>query len=50
LRLRYEIAREFAPYVGVSYERKFGATARLARREGEDTEALRLIAGIRAWL
>ena len=31
LRLRYELAREFAPYVGVSWDRKVGQTARLAR-------------------
>ena len=31
LRLRYEIVREFAPYVGVHWERKLGETARLAR-------------------
>ena len=27
LRLRYEVTRQFAPYVGVSFERKFGQTA-----------------------
>src|SRR3546814_7345061 len=35
LRLRYEVRREFAPYVGISYDRKVGDTARYARAEGE---------------
>src|SRR3546814_14163060 len=33
LRLRYEVRREFAPYVGISYDRKVGDTARYARAE-----------------
>jgi copper resistance protein B len=49
LRLRYEIAREFAPYVGVSWERKIGGTARLARRAGNDTGGVRALAGVRFW-
>ncbi|PCD04681.1 copper resistance protein CopB [Sphingomonas spermidinifaciens] len=49
LRLRYEIAREFAPYVGVSWERRLGETARYARAAGEGTGGFSLVAGIRAW-
>lgn len=49
LRLRYEIKREFAPYIGVNYERKFGDTADFARAAGEDVEDVRLVAGLRAW-
>lgn len=49
LRLRYEVRREFAPYVGVSYERLFGRTADYARAEGEDRDSLSLVAGVRAW-
>jgi copper resistance protein B len=49
LRLRYEVRREFAPYVGVTYERLFGRTADYARAEGEDRDAVSLVAGIRAW-
>ncbi|HZH29137.1 MAG TPA: copper resistance protein B [Azospirillaceae bacterium] len=49
LRLRYEFTREFAPYVGVLWERKFGETADLARDEGEDTDSLSFVAGIRFW-
>ncbi|MHA6332612.1 copper resistance protein B [Qipengyuania sp. CAU 1752] len=49
LRLRYEIAREFAPYIGVGYEAKLGETADIARANGEDTHGFALLAGIRAW-
>lgn len=49
LRLRYEIRREFAPYIGVNWIRKFGATADFARAEGEDTRDVQLVAGVRAW-
>src|SRR3546814_3879622 len=31
LRLRYEVVKEFAPYVGVEWARKVGDTARFAR-------------------
>ena len=49
LRLRYDIRREFAPYVGVQYERAFGATRRLARQEGEDAGGWSLLTGVRVW-
>jgi copper resistance protein B len=49
LRLRYEIAREFAPYVGVSYDIKTGRTADYARADGKDTKTASLVAGIRVW-
>ena len=49
LRLRYEIRREFAPYVGVNWLRKLGNTADLARDEGEDTSVVGLVVGLRVW-
>lgn len=49
LRLRYEIAREFAPYVGVSWDRKLGDTARFARATGDRAGAPAFVAGIRTW-
>ncbi|MBK5265284.1 MAG: copper resistance protein B, partial [Alphaproteobacteria bacterium] len=49
LRLRYEVAKEFAPYVGVSWDRKFGDTARYARAAGENTSSTSFVAGIRFW-
>lgn len=50
LRLRYEIRREFAPYIGVSWERRYGAPARYARADGDRTGGVALAVGIRAWL
>ncbi|WP_225769639.1 copper resistance protein B [Inquilinus sp. Marseille-Q2685] len=49
LRLRYEFAREFAPYIGVNWERKLGRTADLARDEGEDVSDVSFVGGIRFW-
>lgn len=49
LRLRYEVRREFAPYVGVNWTRKFGNTADFARDEGEDTNDVQIVAGVRVW-
>ncbi|MGE0279057.1 MAG: copper resistance protein B [Rhizobiaceae bacterium] len=49
LRLRYEITRKFAPYIGVGYEGKFGQTANFARQEGEKAHDVRVLAGIRLW-
>ena len=49
LRLRYEIRREFAPYVGVNWSHLYGQTADYAREEGEDTDDFRFVAGIRFW-
>lgn len=49
LRLRYEIRREFAPYVGVTWNRAYGNSADLVREEGGDVSEARLVAGIRLW-
>jgi copper resistance protein B len=49
LRLRYELSRKFAPYLGIVYEGKFGQTANLAQRAGESTGDLRFVFGIRTW-
>ncbi|MBK3404970.1 copper resistance protein B [Methylorubrum populi] len=46
-RLRYEFTREFAPYVGVSWERKVGETAAIAKREGEVRSRVYLLGGLR---
>jgi len=48
-RLRYEIRREFAPYIGVSWSRKLGETANLADDEGEDIEVISFVIGVRVW-
>jgi copper resistance protein B len=49
LRLRYEFRREFAPYIGVVWTRKFFGTADLARTAGEDVAGTRLAVGLRTW-
>jgi copper resistance protein B len=49
LRLRYEILREFAPYVGVSWLKSFGETANLRSAAGENTSVFQLVAGFRMW-
>ncbi len=49
LRLRYEIKREFAPYIGISYDRKLGDSARFARAEGEDVGGPSFVVGVRTW-
>lgn len=49
LRLRYEFAREFAPYIGIGYEAKLGDTADIARAAGEETDRVSLLLGLRAW-
>ncbi len=49
IRLRYEIRREFAPYVGVEWANKYGATADYARAAGEDSRETRVVAGLRFW-
>jgi copper resistance protein B len=49
VRLRYEIRRTFAPYIGLSWERSFGGTADYARLEGHEVEETRLLVGLRAW-
>jgi len=50
LRLHYEFKREFAPYIGINWEKKFGKTADYAREEGEGKSDAQFVIGIRAWL
>ena len=49
LRLRYEIRREIAPYIGVSWLRKVGDTADIARSEGDRVSSTSLVLGLRLW-
>ncbi|MCL7715227.1 copper resistance protein B [Stenotrophomonas sp. CPCC 101365] len=49
LRLRYEITRRFAPYIGFVHERRFGRTADLHRDAGEAARDSRWVAGVRFW-
>ena len=49
LRLRYEIRREFAPYLGVSWIRLTGATADFARQDRRAVVEWQALAGVRMW-
>lgn len=49
LRLRYEIRREIAPYIGINFVRRMGTTADYARAEGEHPMDRQIVAGIRIW-
>ena len=49
LRLRYEVDRRFAPYIGLAHERAFGDTADLRRAAGRSTRSTQFVAGIRFW-
>ncbi|GLQ91040.1 copper resistance protein B [Dyella flagellata] len=49
LRLRYEITRQFAPYVGVVWSRRFGTTATFARVDREPVFDRQVVAGVRFW-
>lgn len=49
LRLRYEIRREFAPYIGINWTKLYGGTADIARLAGEDASEAQLVIGLRAW-
>lgn len=49
LRLRYEFRPEFAPYLGVQHERRFGRTADYARAAGEDAAGWAAVFGVRFW-
>lgn len=49
LRLRYEIRREFAPYIGVNWSRLFGNTKDFARIAGKSTSDAQMVIGLRMW-
>ncbi|MCB1026070.1 MAG: copper resistance protein B, partial [Acidobacteria bacterium] len=49
IRIRREITREFAPYIGVSYKRLFGETANFAKLEGGRADRFSVVAGVRMW-
>lgn len=49
VRLRYEIIKEFAPYIGIEHSWRVGDSARFARIAGEDSRVTSFVAGIRFW-
>lgn len=46
LRLKYEVTRQFVPYVGVEWSGKFGKTADFASDAGERRHETRFVAGL----
>lgn len=49
LRLRYEVRREFAPYIGYEWSRRHGRTAAMARDAGDAARDRAWVAGLRFW-
>lgn len=49
LRLRYEISPQFAPYIGVEWQRQFGDTADFTRAVGGDVDRIVALFGLRFW-
>ena len=48
-RLRYEVKREFAPYLGITWRNRWGKTADFAEAAGEETGGARFVTGLRLW-
>ncbi len=48
-RLRYEIRRRLAPYVGVEWTGGVGDTRDLLKARGDDPDSTRFLAGVRTW-
>jgi copper resistance protein B len=49
LRIRYEVTRKFAPYIGFAYTGTFGETATFTREEGGIVHDPRFVFGARVW-
>lgn len=49
MRLRYEVKREFAPYIGIEWASTFGSAADSIRLQGNKTEETRFVAGVHFW-
>ena len=49
VRLRYEIRREIAPYLGISWHKSYGGTADFLENAGQDDYSFSVLAGIRLW-
>ena len=49
LRLRYEVSREFAPYIGVAWDRAFGETATLRRATAGKADDVQFLVGVKVW-
>lgn len=50
LRLRYEIHRKFAPYIGISWRQRYGETSRLFEAAGNGASLTTFVTGVRLWM
>jgi copper resistance protein B len=48
-RLRYDIKREFAPYIGVEWQSDFGDTADYTRADGGEESRVAIMVGVKLW-
>jgi copper resistance protein B len=49
LRLRNEVKREFAPYIGIEWQKALGGTADFIIAEGGDPDKIVIVAGVKTW-
>lgn len=49
LRLHYELIREFAPYIDINYEQKFGETADFLSDSGQELNDTQVTIGVSFW-
>ena len=49
LRLRYEIRREFAPYLGLEWSKLYGNSADFVSSNGAEVSDTKVVAGLRLW-
>ena len=49
LRYRYELSREFAPYIGAYWRQSFAETADLEEARGKDDSEFGMVLGVRMW-
>ena len=48
-RLLYQIHRKFAPYIGMTWNRKVGETEHMTKKMGDDIDSAAFVAGVRFW-
>jgi copper resistance protein B len=49
VRMRYEVSREFAPYVGIDWDSFWGKTASYVKQNSTNTQTISFVAGIHFW-
>lgn len=49
LRLRYEFKREIAPYIGITWQKKYGDSAKYSQQQDSSSEFTEVVLGVRIW-